>query len=248
MPEALVIKQSTIESPLDILISTVSSNYKVNKDLNLVFDDNTNKEYQELQDKFTLLTADSSRMSVTKLPNIDLLVRTPSNVEVSYNNPNAEFNPYAGYRPSYNKCYTINAGNLKPTTEVTDCKSYTITYKVETDSRLLGLSRIFTVYKNSYPNDLVGNLNSRDTLKEHDIKMLEQNLKLIEINSSGYKTYYNVVRADSGDIYVIYSQKYPGYQIPIEIVELEEHLMFKVLETIKYEEQEDIIPVSYANY
>ena len=249
-PEALVVKHSMIESPLEMLIYKNSSNYVVNSNLSMVFDAKTNLEYQELEENLTTLVSDTSRLSPSKLPNIDLIIRTPSTVELKYNNQKTTANPSGpGYYPPnyyYGNCFVVNKDTLNPTTDKTSCELYNLTYKVETASRLLGVSRTINIFRNSYPDSLVGKLDSQDSINEIEITILEQKLKLTEIISSGDKTLFVVVKADSGDIYVIQTGKYWGYQpqTPTEIIDLEAKLLLKVLESTKFELQEDVVEVA----
>lgn len=249
MPEALIIKHETIESSLEMLIDR-KNNYTTNTNLNLVFDDNSNEEYVELKDKLTSLVSDPQRLFHQNLPNIDLVISTPQNIAIKYYE-SVKKTDYKGpeeYNPYYSvgQCFGINAETLQPTTDSTDCQYYAINYTVDTDSRLLGISRSISIYRNSYPRELVGILDSHDSLKKFDVTLFNQKLSLIEIDSSGSKTTYMIGKADSGDVFVFLTSKYSGYQsqIPAEIIDLEAKLLLKVLESTKYELQEDIVEVT----
>ncbi len=251
-PELIVIRDNDLYNDLEIPIDVKATYYSINKDLKLVFDDDTNIEYQNLKNKLEALVSGKSDLKEVALPNIDLLINLPSLNTSSFLQSSDRPISYGdgdpgGYDPGNSyygpSCQEIDTKTLTPIDKEVKCKLYSISYDVYTDKKLVGISRTIQIFYNSYPYDLVGILGSHDDLNEEEVSILGKSVKMIQVKDSSTELLFTAIKVDDDNIYVIKTSKYLGYseQVPIEIYNLERQLMFKVIKSLKYKIQKDII-------
>ncbi len=244
-PEMIVFVDEAIENNLEILINSSAKYYSINKELNMVFDDETNEEYLELTSTLQKFVNNPMELSTYNLPEIDLVMNTTNNNKISFVDTEKKepASSSSGHPSYYRKCNGIDSSTLSPTTIEVSCRVYDIEYKLETSSRLVGITRSMNIYHNSYPQDLVGTLDSHDDLNKQTLSIAGSSREIVQIKDSYSEKYYSIFKIDPNNVYVLTTSKSNYHQIPTEIIELEKKLLFKVIESINYLDQESQIAV-----